>query len=440
VAEIAALTLAGIRARTPRLNRPSGLTTVAHRVRHGAVYAHDTRERARGGASRSPGRYGRRCAHNGLLGFVALVAAASLTGCKATEQAAAPPPMDVQVVEVVQKDIAIYQEWIGTLNGYVNAVIRPQVKGYLLSRAYDEGQVVQAGQLLFQIDPREFQAELDQWQGALAQAQAALVKTQLDVARYTPLAKEGAVSQQELDNAFQANQANLAAVESARAQVEQAKLNLGWTKVTSPITGVAGIAIAQVGDLVEPTTELTTVSTLDPIKAVFPVSEQEYLRYARGRARREGEQASHKEALELYTADGDLYPHRGTVSVVGREVDPRTGTITLEALFPNPNNVLRPGGYAKVRAVIETRRNALVIPQRAVQDLQGRSLVALVGADDVVEMRPVRLGPTSGTDQVVLEGLAVGDRVVAEGLQKVRGGMKVAPTPWAPPTPSSQVG
>lgn len=370
-----------------------------------------------------------------VLAAAALLAA-GLGGCKTTEEAAAPPPMDVQVVEAAHKDVAVYQEWIGTLNGYVNAVIRPQVKGYLLSRAYDEGAVVDSGQLLFQIDPREFQAQLDQWKGALAQAQAALVKTQLDVARYTPLAREGAVSQQELDNAVQANQANLAAVDSAKAQVEQAQLNLGWTKVTSPIAGVAGIAIAQVGDLVDPTTQLTTVSTLDPIKAIFPVSEQEYLRYARGRAKAEGEQASHKEALELYTADGHLYPHRGTVSVVGREVDPRTGTITLEALFPNPENVLRPGGYAKVRAVIETRPNALVIPQRAVQDLQGQALVALVGADDVVEMRPVTLGPTSGSDQVVLDGLALGDRVVAEGLQKVRGGVRVAPRPWAPATPS----
>lgn len=381
-------------------------------------------------------RVNRPVARAGVPALVALLAIAGLAGCKQAEQAAAPPPMDVQVVEVARKDVLVYQEWIGTLTGYINAVIRPQVKGYLLTRAYDEGQVVQSGQLLFQIDPREFQAQLDQWKGALAQAQAALVKTQLDVARYTPLAREGAVSQQELDNAVQANQANLAAVDSAKAQVEQAQLNLGWTRVTSPIAGVAGIAIAQVGDLVDPTTQLTTVSQLDPIKAVIPVSEQEYLRFARGQAQQEGEQASHKRALELYTADGHLFPQRGTVSVVGREVDPRTGTITLEALFPNPKNVLRPGGYAKVRAIIETRPEALVIPQRAVQDLQGQSLVAVVGADDVVTMRTVTLGPTSGTDQVVEAGLAAGDRVIAEGLQKVRGGMKVAPKPWAPPTPS----
>ena len=365
------------------------------------------------------------------VGFLFL---ALLAACGKSEGPAAPPPMDVQVVDVVQKDVPVSQEWIGTLTGYINAVIRPQVKGYLLAKVYDEGSVVSVNQLLFQIDPREFQAQLDQWKGALAQAQAALVKTQLDVARYTPLAAEGAVSQQELDNAVQANQANLAAVDSAKAQVEQAALNLGWTKVTSPIAGVSGIAIAQVGDLVDATTKLTTVSQLDPIKAVFPVSEQEYLRY-RAAHPADGP-PGRQNNLELYTADGALYPHRGSVSVVGREVDPRTGTITLEALFPNPDNVLRPGGYAKVQADIETLSDALVIPQRAVQDMQGTALVAVVGADDVVEMRPVTLGPLSGTDQVVTSGLTLGERVVAEGLQKVRAGAKVAPRPYAAATPS----
>lgn len=358
-----------------------------------------------------------------------------VAACGRKEQAAGPPPMDVQVVAVAQKDVPVSQEWIGTLSGYINAVIRPQVKGYLLSKAYDEGSVVQAGQLLFQIDPREFQAQLDQWQGALAQAKAALVKTQLDVARYTPLAAEGAVSQQELDNAVQANQANLAAVDSAKAQVEQARLNLGWTKVASPITGVSGIAIAQIGDLVEPTTQLTTVSQVDPIKAVFPVSEQAYLRW---RASHPKDEESQRPSLQLYTAEGERYPHNGTVSVVGREVDPRTGTITLEALFPNPDNVLRPGGYAKVRANVEVMKNALVIPQRAVQDMQGTALVAVVGSDDVVEMRPVKLGPVSGADQVVLSGVTAGERIVAEGLQKVRGGAKVNPKPYAAPAAAAK--
>jgi membrane fusion protein (multidrug efflux system) len=364
---------------------------------------------------------------------VLILAAVLLAGCGESGPPPAPPPMDVLVTEVVQKDVPVHQEWIGTITGYINATIRPQVKGYLLTKNYREGDVVQPGQLLFQIDPREFQAQVDQAQGDLAQAQAAQVKTQLDVNRYTPLAKEGAVSQEELDNAVQQNQANLAAVDSARAALEQARLNLGWTKVTSPIEGVSGIAIAQIGNLVDQTTELTTVSQLDPIKVVFPVSEQEYLRYARTRAGRAREQDPRTGALELILADGTVFPQRGTVSVVGREVDPRTGTLTIEGLFPNPNNVLRPGGYAKVRAVIDDLPNALVVPQAAVQNFQGSNQVAVVTADNKVEIRNVTTGPRYGTEWVILDGVALGDRVIAEGLQKVRGGITVAPKPYVAP-------
>jgi membrane fusion protein (multidrug efflux system) len=342
--------------------------------------------------------------------------------------------MDVLVTEAVQQDVPVYREWIGTTTGFINAVIRPQVKGYLLSKNYKEGDVVGAGDLLFEIDPREFQAQLDQAQGQLARVEAALGKSQLDVARYSPLAKEGAVSQQELDNAVQLNLANKAEVDSARAAVEQAKLNLEWTKVTSPIDGVAGIAVAQIGDLVAPSTELTTISQLDPIKVVFPVSEQEYLRYARNHPRDESDNGRPQNTLELITADGGVYPERGTVSVVGREVDPRTGTILLEALFPNPRNLLRPGGYAKVRAVIENLEDAVVVPQRAVQDMQGTYQVAVVGTDNKAEWRSVKVGPRSGTDWVILDGVKPGERVVVEGLQKVRSGMAVAPTPAAEPT------
>lgn len=348
-----------------------------------------------------------------------------------------PPPPEVLVQAVEQRDVPVYNEWIGTITGFINATIRPQVKGYLLSKNYLEGNVVKPGDLLFQIDPREFQAQLDQALGQLAEAQAALGKTQLDVARYTPLAKEGAVSQQELDNAVQANEANKAAVDAARAAVEQAKLNLGWTKVASPIQGVSGIAIAQIGNLVEPTTELTTVSQLDPIKAVFPVPEQGYLRYARAQVERERTQATDTGALELLLADGTVFPQRGTVSVIGREVDPRTGTLTIEALFPNPGNVLRPGGYAKVRAVIDTLAKAMVVPQAALQDFQGTMQVAVVTADNKVEMRNVTTGPRTGLDWVILDGVKPGERVIVEGLQKVRGGMTVAPKPYLAPTPAS---
>ena len=357
----------------------------------------------------------------------------ALTGCDRTEEVKAPPPMDVLVADVAQKDVPVYREWIGTINGFINAEIRPQVQGYLLTRNYNQGDVVQTGQLLFQIDPREFQAKLDQALGDLARAQAAQGKSQLDVNRYTPLAREGAVSQEELDNAVQQNQANIAAVDSARAGVVQAKLNLGWTRVTSPIAGVSGIAITQVGNLVSPSTLLTTVSQLDPIKVVFPVAEQEYLRYARTQAGRERERDPRKGALELLLADGTVFPQHGTVSVIGREVDPRTGTIIIEGLFPNPNNVLRPGGYAKIRAVIDELPHALVVPQAAVQDFQGTTQVAVVSTDNKVEMRNVTTGPRAGLDWVILDGVKAGDRVIAEGLQKVRGGMTVAPKPYAPP-------
>jgi membrane fusion protein (multidrug efflux system) len=371
------------------------------------------------------------------FGLVAPLAAAVLLAACEKEQPKAPPPMDVLVTDVVQKDVPVYGDWIGTTNGYINAAIRPQVKGYLLTKNYNEGDVVTAGTLLFQIDPREFQAQLDQALGELAKAQAAQGRTQLDVNRYVPLAKEGAVSQQELDNAVQNNAANIAEVDAAKAAVEQARLNLGWTKVTAPIDGVSGIAIAQIGNLVDPTTLLTTVSQVDPIKAVFPVAEQEYLRYARARAHGQEDRAPRRDALQLILADGTVFPQRGTVSVIGREVDPRTGSLTIEGLFPNPGNVLRPGGYAKVRAVIEEQRGATVVPQAAVQDIQGTAQVAVVGADNTVEIRNVTTGPRSGADWVILDGVKPGERVVVEGVQKVRTGMTVAPKPYIAPIPAA---
>ena len=360
----------------------------------------------------------------------------ALAACGGKPQQAAPPPPEVLFTDVVQKDVPVYGEWIGTLDGVINATIRPQVQGYVLSRNYDQGDVVHSGQLLFQIDPREFQAALDQAQGQLARAQAAQVKTQQDVTRYTPLAKEGAVSTQELDDAIQANLAAKAQVDSARAAVVQAKLNLDWTKVTSPIDGVSGVAISQVGDLVEPTTEMTTVSQLDPVKVVFPVAEQLYLRYARHRAKEEAEQKPRPGALELILADGNVFPQRGTVTVIGRQVDPRTGTLTIEGQFPNPGNILRPGGYALVRAVIDNLPNATVVPQRAVQDFQGTSQVAVVTPENKVEIRNVTTGPRSGPDWAIMDGVKPGERVIVEGLQKVRGGMTVAPKPYTAPAPA----
>jgi membrane fusion protein (multidrug efflux system) len=380
-----------------------------------------------------------RSAHHSAIARVlaaCFAACVLVTACKGTQQAAAPPPPEVLVISVEQKEVPVYGEWIGTLSGYINATIRPQVTGYLLSKNYKEGDVVHTGDLLFQIDPREFQAALDQAVGNLAKGQAQLGKTQLDVTRYTPLAKEGAVSQQELDNAIQANLGAKAQVDATRAALDQAKLNLAWTKVTSPIDGVSGIAIAQVGDLVTPSTELTTVSQLDPIKVVLPVSEQQYLRYARAREKEGGSQAGRAGALELILADGTVFPHRGTVSVVGRQVDPRTGTLTIEGQFPNPGNVLRPGGYALVRAVIDNLPKALVVPQRAVQDFQGTMQLAVVTPENKVEIRNVTTGPRSGFDWAILDGIKPGERVIVEGLQKVRGGMTVVSKPYAVPTPA----
>lgn len=354
------------------------------------------------------------------------------SGC-AKPEPPKPPPPEVVVTPVVQRDVPLYSEWVGTIEGYVNAEIRPKVQGYLLTQSYKNGGVVKAGQLLFEIDPRQFQAALDQAVGALESAKAIYKKTQLDVARYKPLAAEGAVSQEELDNAVQQNEANKASVFQAQANVEQAKLNLDWTKVNAPIDGVAGINLAQIGDLVGPTDVLTTVSTIDPIKVEFPISEQEYLRFAEviNRISETGQEDPTSPKLELMLANGTVYPHQGRFFAVNRQVDERTGTLLVQAVFPNPDNVLRPGGYGKTRAATDVAKNALVIPQRAVLDLQGTFKVYVLEGDKVAA-RDVTPGPRTGSDWVISKGLAPGESVVVEGLQKVRDGVtvnaKVAPS------------
>jgi membrane fusion protein (multidrug efflux system) len=343
----------------------------------------------------------------------------------------APPPVEVVVAPVVQRDVPVTSEWIGTTEGTVDAEIRAQVSGYLLSRDYQEGRLVRASELLFRIDPRPFQAALDQARGDLGRAQAALEKARLDVERYTPLVREGAVSQQELDNATQARRAGEASVQAARAAVEKAQLDLSFTEIRSPIDGVAGVAVAQVGNLVGPSDPkpLTTVSQVDPIRVSAPVSERDYLAFAR----RVGDLAEGGEprdaTLELILADGSVYPHRGRAIFAGREVDPRTGTILFKAEFPNPGNLLRPGQYARVRAVTEVKKGALLVPQRAVAELQGVPQVAVVGPDDKVSMRVVQTGVRDGPLQVIEKGLEPGERVVVEGLQKVREGSAVTPKP-----------
>jgi membrane fusion protein (multidrug efflux system) len=353
----------------------------------------------------------------------------------------------VLVVQVEQKDVPIYGEWIGTLDGLTNADVRAQVTGYIMRQAYQEGAFVKKGQLLFEIDPRPFQAALDQAQGQLAQAKATLAnaqavqgRTQLDVERYTPLAKEQAASQQDLDNAVQNNLAAKATVATAEAQiktdeaaVETAKINLDFTRLTAPIDGIAGQAQLQVGALVNLSSgPVTSVSTLDPIKVYFTVGEPQYLAWRKRFPTESSRLAASKSLrLELILADGSTYPHEGTFYFADRQVNEGTGAIRLAGLFANPGNILRPGGYGKVRAVIRLQQGALVVPQRAVTELQGGYQVAVVDDQNKVNIRTVKVGDRIGKEWVIAEGLKPGERVVAEGVQKVHPGAAVNPKPFA---------
>src|SRR5579863_3872402 len=336
------------------------------------------------------------------------------------------PPPDVVVTPVVQKDVPIYNEWVATLDGFDNAQIQPQVTGYIIAQTYREGSFVRKGQILFEIDPRPFQAVLDQANAQVAQAEAQLGKTKLDVDRDTPLAKERAIAQSQLDNDIQANLAAKAAVKSAAAQVEQAQLNLDFTRVTSLIDGIAGIAQVQIGNLVGPTTALTSVSQVNPIKAYFPISEQEYMHYAaRINAHNQQEVPSDAPPFDLILADGTVYPHKGTLLLTNRQVDVTTGSIQLVCAFPNPNNILRPGQFGRVRAAGETRTGALLVPQRAVSELQGTYQAAVVGSDNKVALRPIKVGERVGSMWIIESGVRAGELVVVEGLQKVRDGSPV---------------
>lgn len=383
------------------------------------------------------------------LSLILLISA----GCNKNVQAAngAAPPADVEVFNVEQKDVPIYGQWIGTLDGCVNADVKAQVTGYLLKQEYKEGSFVKQGQLLFQIDPRPFQAVLDQAKAQLAQAKAQLVnaeanqrKSQLDVDRYTPLARDQAASQQDLDNAVQTNLANQAtiettkaAIQAAEAAVETARINLNFTRIVAPIDGIAGIAQNQVGDLVSATSTavITTVSTVDPIKVYFTPSEQEYLDFNRQYpTQAKIEEQERRMPLDLILADGTTYPHQGRVQFANRQVDQNTGTIRIAALFPNPGNILRPGGYGQVRAVTRIQNGALLVPQRAVTDVQGTYEVAVVNKDDKVSIRNVKVGDRVGNLWIVTDGLKPGERVVAEGIQKVGPGARVNPKPYTTPT------
>jgi len=369
------------------------------------------------------------------LAVFAVAALLVSSGCQSKGAAPTGAPPEVQVVSVVQKDVPIYGEWVATLDGYVNAQIQPQVTGYLIKQNYKDGSFVQKDEVLFKIDPRPFQAVLDQAKAQLAQAEAQLGKTQLDVDRDTPLAKEKAIAQSQLDNDIQANLAAKATVAAAQAAVEQAQLNLEFTDVKSLVDGIAGIATGQVGNLVGPNTLLTTVSQVDPIKAYFTVSEQEYLDYVRRNPTEAQREAEEKRLdLELILANGTKYPQGGKFFVADRQVDVKTGAIRLAGLFPNPGNILRPGQFGRVRAATNVQPGALLLPQRAVTELQGNYQVAVVGNDNKVSIRPVKVGDRVGTMWIIDQGLKSGERVVVEGVQKVREGSLVNPKPASPPS------
>ena len=361
--------------------------------------------------------------------LAAVAAVLCLTGCGEKPKATPPPPL-VEVLAVTQADVPVYHEWIGELDGLVNAQIRAQVNGYLLKQNYREGDPIKTGDLLFEIDPRPFKATLDQAKGILAQADARLGKTELDVKRYAPLVKDKAISQEEYDDAVQADLEAKAAVVSATAQVEQAQVNLGFTKITSPIDGIASIARAQIGDLVGPGSgELTTVSTLDPIKVYYNVTEQAYINFTRLFSTESNRNDRLKQLeIELILTDGKAYPLKGKIFAADRQIGQTTGALRLEALFPNPDNSLRPGEFARVRVKFDLRHDALLVPQRAVSELQGAYQVAVVDANNKIQIRPVRMGDRTGNQWIVEDGLHEGERVVAEGFQKVREGVTVVTT------------
>jgi len=438
-----------------------------------------------------------------FLGGLLLVAGLLVFGRSKKGVQAAPGPLEVGVITVKPETVPIYSEWIGTTDGMVNAEIKAQVTGYLLKQDFKEGSLVKKGQLLFEIDPRPFQATVDQAKGQvaqfegqleqaksqvtqaeaqlalansqlsqaqaqLAQAKANAVKTQLDVDRYRPLAEQKAVTQQEYDNAVQANFATKAQVDAARAGVEAAQaqlaqakaqigtakagiatatgqlenakalvntavLNLGFTRIVAPIDGIVGLAQAQVGNLVSPSSNaLTTVSTVDPIKVYFTLSEQEYLNYAKANLTGSTQNENLAQLdLELVLADGSTYPARGKFYFADRQVDPKTGAIRMAGLFPNEGNVLRPGQYGRVRAVTSLKESALLVPQRAVTELQGTYQIAVVGSDNKVSFRTVKVSDRSGSMWVIEDGLKPGEVIVAEGTLKVRPGMLVDPKPFA---------
>jgi membrane fusion protein (multidrug efflux system) len=354
---------------------------------------------------------------------------------------AEPPPLPVVVGTVGRRDVEVLSDWVATVDGSVNAAIRPRVNGYLIAQNYTEGSLLKTGHLMFEIDPRPFIAALENAEAVLARTRAEQIKTQLDVDRLTPLVVKKAVSQQELDDAVGANNANLAMMEANKADIDLAKLNLGFTKVIAPIDGIAGKANAQIGDLVGPMTPepLTSMSTVDPLRVYFFATEVQYLQSIKELDQVAAEAMADRPArFQLILADGSDFGHRGTFLFADRQVDTRTGSIRIAVQFPNPGNVLRPGQFARIKAVTTDLKDAVVVPQKAVIDVQGSYSVAVVNSDSALEIRPVTLGPSSGSDWVITKGLSGGETIVVEGIQKVRSGVKVKPESPSPTGPGKQ--
>ena len=372
-----------------------------------------------------------RCRTGGLSNanfFFPIIVALSISGCEKPKETAAASPPVVEITEVLQQDVPIQQEWVGTLDGMVNAQINAQVAGYLIKQNYKEGELVKKGQLMYEIDPRTFQANLDQAKSNLARQQAVLKTALLDLERIKRLLPENAVSVRDRDNAVGREASARAEVMAAGAAVETAQLALGFTKITSPIAGIAGISKAQLGDLVGPgsaSNVLTSVSQVEPIRAYLGLSEQQYMQFAREKA--DHDQQGQPIPLELILVDGTTYPQGGKFYFADRQVDVKTGTIQVAVLFPNPDNLLRPGQFARIRAIIKTAVGALLVPQQAVTQLQTKYQIAVVDSDNTVDIRMVNPGERIGSLWIIKDGLKPGDRVIVEGLQKVRPGMKVEP-------------
>jgi membrane fusion protein, multidrug efflux system len=366
-----------------------------------------------------------------VLGFCLITLVQS--GCGNKQASAQPSSPEVQVADVIQQDVPIYSEWVAQLNGDTNAQIMPKVQGYVLTKNYGEGSYVRKGELLFQIDPRPFQAALDQAKAQLALAHASLSKADTDVARDAPLAAQNAIPQKQLDNDRAAQSAAKAQVQAGEAQVEQAELNLAWTKVYSPIDGIAGTANSQVGDLVGTATKMTTVSKVNPIRAYFSISENAYLGVAKeiNAAMRGTMLKTGSPPVEYIQANDLPYSQTGRVILVNREVSAQTGTIQVAAEFANPDAILRPGGFGRVRMKTGDNKNALLVPQRAVQEVQSAYQVVVVGPDNKAVFRPVKVAEKVGPNWVVTEGLKPGEKVVVEGFMKVREGMPVSAKPYA---------